>query len=318
MADEKDKKEKRRIIMDIIFRGYATKEIKKFHKRWKFKTLNSEEHRKIWSISTISDDESVNWVTYKAQILKSAFLSLNDIEATEEGKDEIFEQLPQSVIDALYEEYRKLDDIQLQASNEMGLIKEITESPYSRVKFRVMKEFNILPTDKRYKELNEHQMLWLYENIMKDMQEEEERKKQRMDYLAFYINPELAQEVRNKEKEREGAKDGFGISKPVEKMKAHDEATNDPNIITHYGDTTVDEDFDAKLKLFATDEELTELDDDTHKGNSAETKDSFLSRVVGAQKEIQDANEKVLEKQVEEDAKKAGINPDDLDIIEVK
>ena len=101
-------------------------------------------------------------------------------------------------------------------------------------------------------------------------------------------------------------------------MKAHDEATNDPNIITHYGDTTVDEDFDAKLKLFATDEELTELDDDTHKGNSAETKDSFLSRVVGAQKEIQDANEKVLEKQVEEDAKKAGINPDDLDIIEVK
>ena len=179
-----------------------------------------------------------------------------------------------------------------------------------------MSYFKKLPTDKEFMHLNDHQLMWLYENISQEELEKEKNDKMKLDYLAYYVNPELAKAVRDNEKSAEQYTTKSGN---ITRVKSHDEQNPyNPNEVIHYGDTTVDEDFDEKLKMFMGDDEpVTVLDDDTHKGNSSETKEDFLSRVLGAEKTIQKENDNIM-KNLEKEAKEAGVNPDNLDVIMVQ
>ena len=49
----------------------------------------------------------------------------------------------------------------------------------------------------------------------------------------------------------------------------------------------------------------------------SETKEDFLSRVLGAEKTIQKENDNIM-KNLEKEAKEAGVNPDNLDVIMVQ
>ena len=318
--DEKEKKdeelEKENIISDIIFKGYGTKVINKFDKEWEFRTLSSEEYKKVWSIASIEDDDATNFMVLKKTMLQSALLSINHVEPTSDMKDKIFEKLPPKVIDILYQEYQKLEQIQMQATADVNIIKKISKNPYSKIKFKVMSYFKKLPTDKEFYNLNDHQLMWLYENISNEEIEEEKKNKMKMDYLAYYINPEMAQAVRDNEKNREMFTSENGDN--ITRVKEHDEQNPyNPNEVIHYGDTIVDDDFDKKIKMFVDkDEKFTVLDDDTHKGNATESKNDFLSRVIGAQNIINEENDKIM-KNLENDAKQAGVKPEDLDVIMV-
>ena len=288
---EKEKKdeelEKENIISDIIFKGYGTKVINEFDKEWEFRTLSSEEYKKVWSIASIEDDDATNYMVLKKTMLQSALLSINHVEPTSVMKDKIFEKLPPKVIDILYQEYQKLEQIQMQATADVNIIKKISKNPYSKIKFKVNEEI-----------------------------EEEKKNKMKMDYLAYYINPEMAQAVRDNEKNREMFTSENGDN--ITRVKEHDEQNPyNPNEIIHYGDTIVDDDFDKKIKMFMDkDEKFTVLDDDTHKGNATESKNDFLSRVIGAQNIINEENDKIM-KNLENDAKQAGVKPEDLDVIMV-
>lgn len=85
---------------------------------------------------------------------------------------------------------------------------------------------------------------------------------------------------------------------------------------TIISDATVDEDFDAKLKLFMSEEDpKTILDDDTHKGGNTkfETKEDFLARAMAFQGDAEE-----IIRQRKEDAEKAGVKETDLDVIQIK
>lgn len=62
-----------------------------------------------------------------------------------------------------------------------------------------MKAFRTPPTDPRMKEMNEAQWLWSYFNIQEDEKEDEESWKNRLDYLTWFINPEMAKSVHEQE-----------------------------------------------------------------------------------------------------------------------
>ena len=319
MADDKkieEEHEKELIIQDIIFKGYGTKTFKKFNKEWEFRTLDSEEHKQLWSIAMVDDDDATSWAVLKKTMLQMALVSINHIEPTENMKEQIIEKLPPKVIETLYNEYQKLDKIQVEATSDINFVKKIAQNPYSKIKFKIMSYFKKLPTDKEFMHLNDHQLMWLYENISQEELEKEKNDKMKLDYLAYYVNPELAKAVRDNEKSAEQYTTKSGN---ITRVKAHDEQNPyNPNEVIHYGDTTVDEDFDEKLKMFMGDDEpVTVLDDDIHKGNSSETKEDFLSRVLGAEKTIQKENDNIM-KNLEKEAKEAGVNPDNLDVIMVQ
>jgi hypothetical protein len=72
-----------------------------------------------------------------------------------------------------------------------------------------MRAMSLLPNDPRARDMNLHQWLWCYYNIIEDQKEEQERFKNQLDRLAFIVNPEVAKNVfehEEKEKSKKGSR----------------------------------------------------------------------------------------------------------------
>lgn len=320
MAEKKDANEKkndesvRKIIKDLIFEGQSVQTIEYKNKKWTFKTLTPKEMNKTLAISNINKDYEAYSLTYKLEILKSAIVAINDIEVSNEAK-EMFDNLPIKIIDELYDEYLKISKVLVCTQDDFEVIRDISKNDDTAIlKFTVMKEFGALPTEQRVKDLNEHQWVWLYNSIVHERNERAKDRIDELDYLAFFVNPELHNKVKEAKKNK-GEKKGLFSKSGVEIVEEHDEENPyNPNVVTHYGNTTVDDDFEAKLKLFVNENEATtELDSDTQKGDSSESQEDFITRALRMQKVVEQENLKKLEK----DAKEAGVNPDDLDGFEI-
>ena len=54
-----------------------------------------------------------------------------------------------------------------------------------------MKSVGALPTEERVQKMSDIQWIWYYNNLVKDNEEEEALTKDKIDYLTFFINPEL-------------------------------------------------------------------------------------------------------------------------------
>ena len=159
---KKEEEEKKDLLEQIIFNGYGIKIINRFNKDWGFKTLNRQEHAKVWSISTIVHDDATSWLNFKITVVKTALISINNIEVDDESKELIFPKLPTQVIDELFTEYQKLDKMQLEAIDNLEQIKEMSKDFFSRVRFKVMKSAGALPTEDRVKKMNDHQWFYYY------------------------------------------------------------------------------------------------------------------------------------------------------------
>lgn len=72
----------------------------------------------------------------------------------------------------------------------------------------------MLPSDPKIRQMNDAQWLWCYFNIQEDEQEEEESWKNRLDYLTWFINPEMAKSVHEQEA-RNNKKDSRPIGSNV-------------------------------------------------------------------------------------------------------
>ena len=268
--------ETKQFIKDIVFNGYGTKTVHRFDRDWEFRTLNRYEHMQVYSFAFAGTDNRVNWEKFKQVVLRTALVSVNRIPTDDEINERLFSSLQKPVIDALFEEYQKIDALQLEAIDNIENIKNLKDDFFSYVKYKVMRAANALPTEQRCKDMNDHQWLWYYYNLMEDQEEEEKTCKYHMDYLSFFINPELAAKMRDIEDNKTGS---------VNATNAHDEIDpSNPNVITHYGDTTVDEDFEKKIEQFMQGP-VTHLDDAKNKGNMYESKESFIARAIqGANK----------------------------------
>ncbi|MFW6014949.1 MAG: hypothetical protein ACOCRK_00765 [bacterium] len=169
--------------------------------------------------------------------------------------------------------------------------------------------------------MNDQQWLWYYFNLVEDEREDEKRWKSRLDYLGWYSNPKLAKSVMEQEKIKNGEMD--------EKESSN---VNDDNTIEVQGDTAINTGFEEELKNALKDagiseDEFVELPDSKNAGNPNESKDDFLQRVMNMQDQLvnqnnnlenQSINDSKLneKKSIEEIAKEAGLDPDDIDFFE--
>lgn len=319
MADEKEtnesKKEKlRETIKQLIFEGHCTQDVEYAGRKWTFKTLTPKDMNKVFGLSKLEKNPVAYSYTYKLEILKLAIVMINDIEVSEDSR-EMFDELPPKIIDELYDKYIEIARFLVATQEDREIITDIAENDdLSKMRFTVMKEFHALPTEQRVKDLNEHQLVWLYHNILQQEKEHHEQDYAKIDYLAFFVNPEIHKKVMEAREHQKSSKNS--VSKNgVQIVEEHDEVNPyNESMVTHYGATTVDEDFEMKLKMFTDGSQpMTELDSDTQKGNSYESKEDFLARALQMNDIIQNENEKKLQ----EDAKQSGVNADELDMFEV-
>jgi hypothetical protein len=176
-----------------------------------------------------------------------------------------------------------------------------------------MQSVSALPTEDRVKEMNDAQWLWYYFNILEDESQSEDKWKTRLDYLAYWIDPELAKSV------LDGEDNNIKSNK-----KQSNSNINQPGVQkdTVEKSTIVNDSFEKELQQVLgnnnnddtnTDTEFVELPDSDKVGNPNESKDDFLSRVkqfeeIQYQEENKDSE---LKENYNEEDKKDNDNIDD-------
>lgn len=307
--EDNDKQKIDPLIEDIVFIGYSTQIIEKFGKKWVFKTLDSEEHLDALALTNMYSDSLSKMFKMKIEILKRSLVSINDIKISEEIKETMFEKLPKTIIELLYEEYEKIETRQRESIKKTNELKNMVKDSFDRIKYKVMKAAGALPTEDRVKKMNDHQWLWYYYNLIEDDDEKEKLDKLKLDFLTWYINPELVKKV-NDDKNNNA------------KSESREVNPNNPNeVIIHKAEVTNDS-FEDELNKALGKDSLTQLPDELSKGNANESKDDFISRVIQNQESISEENDKINElsklNEIERIAKEAGIDPNDIDIFDIE
>lgn len=298
-----------KLVRDLVFRGYATREFRCFGKRWRFKTLTLDEHRDALSLTNAYEGDVERLVMLKLIILEKSLIAINDVIVDAKQAEMFVETLTTVITDKLYECYEKLEYEQLTAIKQTDKLSALVESSFDRIKYKVMRAVGALPTEQRVVDMSEIQWMWYYLNIIEDLKETEDATKVKLDYLAFFINPEL---FKSSQAQQNKGKNG--------RTSAHTVVSG--NTETIYHDTKVNDDFDAMLAEAMNGEIPTELPDDVVKGDAYESKEDFLDRVFNAEGFVKANNDAVLKQanalaEAEHQAKSAGLNPADVDVIEI-
>ncbi len=165
--------------------------------------------------------------------------------------------------------------------------------------------------------MSDLQWLWSYFNILEDEKEDELKWKSRLDYLGWWINPQLAKSVIESEKQKNSTSQNNQSSS----------FGNDPNPVFNengkeifQGETSVNNSFEEELRRALADsgteeEDFTELPESDSVGNPFESQDDFISRVMANQNFMTvsaETNNQPLEKTLEE----MGLDIDDIDFFE--
>lgn len=137
-----------------------------------------------------------------------------------------------------------------------------------------MKATGALPTEERVMKMNDIQWLWYYFNLLKDDENDEKKWKSRLEYIGWFVNPELAKSV---------------IERDLNNNEESSNINNQNNIHNdteqYNGDIIFNDDFEKEFKEALKNEGISEdefvvLPDSTQAGNPNESKEDFLARVM--------------------------------------
>lgn len=165
--------------------------------------------------------------------------------------------------------------------------------------------------------MSDLQWLWCYFNILEDEKEDEMKWKSRLDYLGWWVNPQLAKSVMEIEKKKENKNNN---------NNNYDNESDqiDPSQEVVEGDTAVNSAFEDELKRALAEagieEDFTELPDSQNVGDANESKDDFIARVMATQQMFDvPENEMIFdnqEKSIEQTVQELGLDMDDIDFFE--
>ena len=268
------------IIRQFIYKGYATKEFEKYQKTWLFRTLSPQEHDDIVIFVNASyEDKYARQRIYEKEILTKALIAINGIHIEHDKKSDLFHKLSEAVFREIYEEYHKLEELQIEALLREDIIKDFAKPSFDRIKFLVMQEVKALPTEQRVKDMNDYQWLWFWYNMQEKRKEDEELEKVKRDYMCMFINPELYKRI----KEHKG----------MDTAKPSTGSSLQPTSEIIYGDTISDDDFDKKLQhmMQGDTDGFVELPSSDEAGNADEAPDAFFKRVMQNQAYVDQQNQ---------------------------
>lgn len=201
-----------------------------------------------------------------------------------------------------------------------------------------MKATRMPPSDKRVSQMNDVQWLWSYLNIQKDEEEEEDVWTARLDFLAFFINPEAAKKViehRNMikgNKKSNFSQEAVYANTEFEKEIIASRFGYDPScgltvdeFLQQYRENKIKPSGDIMNDSFddlLSGGEFEEIPDTSlEAGNAHESMDEFLFRAMNVKEFVDLENKKNNSDLNNPEIKKAlyenGFTEDDLDIFDV-
>jgi hypothetical protein len=168
----------------------------------------------------------------------------------------------------------------------------------SRVKWKVMSFFKLLPSSPSIRQLNDIQWSWCYLNIMKDEEEEEKKWKERLTYQGFLANPQFTAEYLKSDNSYASSSSS---SNNAQETVADDHFTNS--------------DFEKELQAALHGEDIMEVPEpEGTRGNPVISSEDFISSL---EQNIDKYETLQQQADLEVQAKLSGVNVEDLDLIQI-
>ncbi len=301
-------------LEDLVIKGEASKEYTVVNRRWRLRVLTLAEYQLVYAAAATVEDPAERAAALKIAVLGYALIKVNDVPCDRTKAAEVVDKLPPTIIDKLYDAYAELETDYRNLIRDPDRLQRMVEDNFSRVRYKVMRAVGALPTEERCLRMRDVQWMWYYRNMIEDLRENAKRRRDEIEYLAAFINPEGVQQVQmNRGVEDNGAGKYTNASGTME--------------VVHKS-TRVNDDFEREFRAALGDEKLMDLGTEHQKGNANETEGEFLAKVQSMQDVAQQQNADVFAKwaeadkeqarqQVREEAIKAGVDPDDIDFVEV-
>jgi len=255
----------RKALTDLIFLGVIKETVEIGGHIWTLQTLTTEEQLEVTNATGNYTEYIAKLYSLTIEILIRSLKMVDDEPFTDRAETtEFIKQLQPIIVNKLYEEYNKMQEKQSKSLENIDEINKLVDDPFSRIRYKVMRATSALPTEDRVKKMNMVQWYWYYLNIAKDEEEVGIADNNKIEYLTYFINPEMAKMVvKNNGKE-------------VNKSRV-----NESN--TQYNDF-----FDEELKKALTESGMgensfTELPSSDMAGDLNESEDDFLKRVMNYQ-----------------------------------
>lgn len=302
-------------LEDLVIKGEASKEYTVVNRRWRLRVLTLAEYQLVYAAAATVEDPAERAVSLKVAVLGYALIRVNDVPVDRAKAVEVVDKLPPAIVDKLYEQYASLETDYRNLIRDPDRLQRMVEDNFSRVRYKVMRAVGALPTEERCLRMRDVQWMWYYRNMIEDMRENAKRRRDELEYLAAFINPEGVQQVQ--------------MNRGVEDTGKGGTYTNSSGTMEVVRKSTrVNDDFEREFREALGDEKLMDLGTEHQKGNMNETEGEFLSKVMSMQGEAEQQNADVFAKWAEADkertrqqvmaeAAKAGVDPADLDFVEV-
>lgn len=304
-------------LEDLVIKGEASKEYEVVKRRWRLRVLTLNEYHIVYAGAATIEDTAERSAYLKMSILNYALIAINDVPCSQDKVIEIIKKLPPTLIDQLYAAYSKLEIDYRQLIKDDNRLRDLVNDNFSRVRYKVMRAVGALPTEERCLRMRDVQWMWYYRNMIEDYKEDVKRKRNEIEYLAAFFNPEGVQHVQMSR----GLEDSDMAPGQYTNADGTVQYTKRP--VRH------NDNFQQELQEAMGDEEFIDLGSEHQKGNPTESEQDFLSKVINMQAAADEHNAKVFSEyedmqrqktfeQICEEAKKAGIDPKDIDFVEVK
>ena len=182
-------------LINLIFDGYTLTTVTYKGFKIVIRSVAPEEADKAYHDASFYDEDFF-YAAYRLFILSIAIQSINDYSFSNQQECYNFlKQLSLKVISNIYDLF--IDNIEYQnfLVANMDSLYKLVEDSFCRIKYKVMRAFNCLPTEERCKKMGDAQWLWLYYNIQEDLMEEFDNTQDNLDYIGFYINSDAAKQI---------------------------------------------------------------------------------------------------------------------------
>lgn len=285
-------------ILSLIFDGCTYTNIIYKSKKLRLRSIKIEESEQAYKQASNYNDQQF-YVMYQLLVLSRALIEIEDyiFNNYDECLDFLY-QLPYDDIVKIYDLY--FEDIKRQNKiiNNISYFYDLVDEPFFRMKYKVMRAFNCLPTELRCKQMNDAQWLWLYYNLEEDLFERIDETQDNLDYIGFYINSDAAKKVMKHNQQRRKQRDQKRRQRfkkiqqqyATEENKVNNAPKSASQVLDNYFSSSVDVDdntifnssFEQELAkaLGTTDlSKITEISDDHEAGNPFESEEDFMERV---------------------------------------
>lgn len=189
------------LLVNLVFYGEFKLSFKAFGHEFSIRDIDSETKRYITDISQrVFSHKAISHLKIKA--ISKTLSEIDGISLNTNFLEKYLWHMQDNLIDMLYKMHLLTEKYKMHLYEKLP---NFCRTPTSRVRYTICNDLHTPINDPRFRAMSEEQIYWHYINAVKNQEIENEIIQSRIDYLTWFIDPEIAKKVKDKKEMHQDA-----------------------------------------------------------------------------------------------------------------